>query len=348
MRLKNVFKICLLALLFGVQQGSAQDIHLSHIHASPTLLNPSLAGLFNGDIRLITNYRSQWQTFTNGYRTMVASADMKVARLGVYDFLGAGLQVYSDKAGDLDFTTNSASLILSFLKSLDNRDDHYISFGVKNTLVTNRVDYTNVVAFQSTANLGDRLGDETSYWDLSAGLSWFYGFDRYSYMYLGASYFHINDANVSLFKDRLPQGFESPTLYRKVVVHGGANFNLNWAFTLKPSFIFLDQGPHREISVGSFLKYNYDRQSKSKAKHGIYLGMWMRWYFEKELRGVDATVIALRFDINRTFITFSFDANISKLSVASSGVGGPELSMIHTFDLKRSKRKNSKIRCPSF
>lgn len=348
MKLKQLLKIGPVLLLLAVQSLSAQDIHLSHIHASPTLLNPSLAGLFNGDIRMIANYRSQWQGFTNGYRTMVASADMKVARLGMYDFLGAGLQVYSDKAGDLNFTTNSSSLILSFLKSLDNRDDHYISFGVKNTLVTNRVDYTNIVAFQSTANLGDRMGDETSYWDLSAGFSWFYGFDRYSYMYLGASYFHINDPNVTFFQQNPIPGQEPLSLYRKLVLHGGANFNLNWALTMKPSFIFLDQGPHQEISIGSFLKYNYDRQSKSKAKHGIYFGMWLRWYMEADLKGVDAAVIALRFDLNRTFVTFSFDANISKLSVASAGVGGPELSVIHTLDLKRNKRKSSKIRCPSF
>ena len=103
MKLKHFLKTWSVLFLLAVQSLSAQDIHLSHIHASPTILNPSLAGLFNGDIRSITNYRSQWESFTNGYRTMVTSADMKVARMGVYDFLGAGLQVYSDKAGDLDF-----------------------------------------------------------------------------------------------------------------------------------------------------------------------------------------------------------------------------------------------------
>ena len=132
------------------------------------------------------------------------------------------------------------------------------------------------------------------------------------------------------------------------MLHGGANFNVNWAFTMKPSFIFLDQGPHQEISIGSFLKYNYDRQSRNKAKHGVYLGLWLRWYIESDVSGVDAFVTALRFDFNQTFVTFSFDTNISKLVEASSGVGGPELSVIHKVDFKGRQRKSSKIRCPSF
>ena len=42
----------------------AQDVHFSHIHASPTIMNPAMTGLFDGDLRLILNYRSQWNNFT--------------------------------------------------------------------------------------------------------------------------------------------------------------------------------------------------------------------------------------------------------------------------------------------
>ncbi len=346
---KTLKMIPLVLLLVGTGLLQAQDIHFSHIHASPTLLNPALNGLFNGDLRFIANYRSQWESFTNGYRTMMGSADMKVARVGVYDFIGAGLQVFSDKAGDLDFTTNSVGLSVSMIKSLDHRDDHFISFGVQNNFVTNRVDYTNVVAFQSLQNLDGSLGDQSQYWDLNAGVSWFYAFDRYSFVYMGASYFHINDPNVSLFRDRDQTNTNDvPRLYRKLVLHGGADFNLNWAFNLKPSFIFLDQGPHQEVTIGSFLKFNYERLARSKAKNAVYFGLWFRWYLESDVNGIDAFVTALRFDLKNTFITFSFDTNVSKLFAASSGAGGPELSVIHSIDMHRSKRRNSKIKCPSF
>ncbi|MEL6638717.1 MAG: PorP/SprF family type IX secretion system membrane protein [Bacteroidota bacterium] len=338
----------ILTLLCWAGLVRGQDIHFSHIHASPTLLNPAMNGLFNGDLRFIANYRSQWETFTNGFRTMMGSADMKVARVGVYDFIGAGLQVFSDKAGDLDFTTTSVGLSVSMIKSLDHRDDHFIAFGIQNNFVTNRVDYTNVVAFQSLQNLDGSVGDESSFWDLNAGLSWFYAFDRYSFVYFGASYFHINDPNVSLLRDNRSGLNQVPRLFRKLVFHGGADFDINWAFKLKPSFIFVDQGPHQEVTVGSFLKFNYERLARSKAKNAVYFGLWFRWYLESDVRGIDAFVTALRFDLKRTFITFSFDTNVSKLFAASSGAGGPELSVIHSIDLHRSKRRNSKIKCPSF
>ena len=45
-------------LLLTVAEG--QDIHFSHIHASPMFLNPAMTGLINHDFRFISNIKSQW------------------------------------------------------------------------------------------------------------------------------------------------------------------------------------------------------------------------------------------------------------------------------------------------
>ena len=95
----------------------AQDVHFSHIHASPTIMNPAMTGLVDGDLRLVLNYRSQWNNFTTGYKTFAASADTKLIKIGKHDFIGAGLQVYKDVAGDLEFTTSYGGLSFSLLKS---------------------------------------------------------------------------------------------------------------------------------------------------------------------------------------------------------------------------------------
>jgi hypothetical protein len=50
-------------LLYG------QDIHFSQFFETPLLRNPSLAGIFTGDIRLQMVYRDQWGSVTDGYRT---------------------------------------------------------------------------------------------------------------------------------------------------------------------------------------------------------------------------------------------------------------------------------------
>ena len=128
-------------ILFNGLILNAQDIHLSHIHASPTVLNPSLNGLFRGDTRLIANARTQWTGITNGYKTIVASVDRKLFTMRNSDLVGGGLQLYSDVAGDLGFRTTSAGLSLSMLKSLDGSGSNYVSFGIQNSFVSNSVDY---------------------------------------------------------------------------------------------------------------------------------------------------------------------------------------------------------------
>ena len=47
------------ALMMLTVQGKSQDIHFSQIFETPILRNPSLAGLFNGDMRVQSVYRTQ-------------------------------------------------------------------------------------------------------------------------------------------------------------------------------------------------------------------------------------------------------------------------------------------------
>lgn len=47
----------------------AQDAHFSQFFEAPLLRNPSLAGLFAGDIRIQGVYRNQWASVTVPYQT---------------------------------------------------------------------------------------------------------------------------------------------------------------------------------------------------------------------------------------------------------------------------------------
>lgn len=339
---KNRIVLTIFHALFWIGL-SAQDIHFSHIHSTPTFLNPAMTGLFNGDVRFIGNYRSQWENFTRGYRTAMGSADMKLVYLGKRDFIGGGINVFNDKAGDLEFSTNSVQLNFSLIKALDYRGDHFISFGLANAFVSNRVSYENLIVFDQTPEINGQVGDQASYWDMSAGLSWFYSFRRDNFVYLGASYFHLNKPQISLYNTSYGEAFP---LYRKIILHGGADINPGGDFALKPSFIFMDQGPHKEITIGTFVKYNYEKRSRQLKGSGVYLGAWLRWYVENDIRGVDAVVLSLRFDFDDVFLTFSFDSNISKLTAASNGVGGPEFSVVKI--LETPYRGKQKVSCPAF
>lgn len=332
-------------LLCAAFMTSAQDIHLSHIHASPTILNPSLNGLFSGDTRLIANGRTQWESVTNGYKTVVASVDRKLFVMRNSDLVGGGLQLYTDVAGDLGFRTTSASLSISMLKSLDGSGSNYVSFGIQNSFVTNSVNYNAIIANDDEPIVTSGTNDRISYWDVNAGLSWFYAMDRDNSFYVGGSLFHINQPKVAFYSQINRDNGEQ--LYRKWVIHGGGDFRMGRRSYIKPTFIIKDQGPHREITIGSFWKYKTLKSHRSKAPSSVHFGGWLRWHADPDLVGTDAFIAAIRVDYEKTYFTFTFDINVSSLTKASYGRGGPEISVVHILENKRQRRP-TKVRCPDF
>ena len=348
--IKTLLKFFVAIVIFLPSTISAQDIHLSHIHASPILLNPAMTGLFNGDLRLIGNTRSQWQAVTKGYKTVAASADMKLYTTNRGDVLGGGIQVFSDKAGDLDFRTNSTSFNISFMKAFGGgrrrSAGHFLSFGLQNSLVSNSLDYTKIVAFDFEPGVQNGAANRLNYWDVSAGVAWFSSFDNENSFHVGLSLFHINEPVVSFYKSE--NLTEDLLLYRKWTIHGGGDIRMGKRSHLKPSFIFKDQGPHREITIGSFWKYNTTKKFAKGATSSFYFGGWYRWHAESDLFGSDAIVAAVRLDLNKTFFTFTFDINISTLREVSYGAGGPEFSIVHIMDFANRSRRPAKVECPAF
>jgi len=62
--MKNFLHLMLLLISCTTLKTYGQDPHFSQFFEAPLLRNPSLAGLFAGDIRLQTVYRNQWQSVT--------------------------------------------------------------------------------------------------------------------------------------------------------------------------------------------------------------------------------------------------------------------------------------------
>lgn len=352
-RNRNVVKstslIMMLLALLGVYSPKvqAQDIHLSHIHASPTYINPAMTGLFNGDLRFIANYRSQWQTFTNGFQTFLGSADMKLNQgFGLQDDVGAGIQLSTDRAGDLNFRTTSANFTMSYLKALNGIGDHFVTFGVSNGIVQNSLDLTNLRVFDEDPYLqSGEFEPQRTYYDLSAGAAWFAPLRRQDFIYLGGSIFHLNRALVSF--NRNGQDIQpGSNLIPRYILHGGASLRVSQVAELKPSFIFFDQSPHREFNVGTFLKITRETRSYLRPEYAFYAGFWYRWSIKNGEFNRDALIASLRYDFRNTVFSFSFDLNISPLRKASNGFGGPELSIMHFIDFIRPERKRVKVKCP--
>ena len=337
--------------LLALQGARAQDIHFSHIHASPMALNPAMTGVFEGNLRLIGNYRNQWKSVTADYKTFMVSADANFASPGGNSVIGVGAQIVNDVAGDLDFTTNSSTLSFSAMQSFNDDKSHILAGGISTGLIGTRFDPSKIISYDNEPLLNEEGVNQNSYLDISAGLLWFMKMKQGDYYFLGASALHVNNPVVSFFNQEEPE-----TLYRRFVFHGGANFNLNKQYTLIPNFIFMSQGPHRELTLGSFFRYNNPNRKKGEAT--VMLGAWLRGNsFTGDVKA-DAVIAALRLDYNNLTLSFSYDINISSLSQISTGRGGPEFSLIYTIGKGVGSRgnkesagktnKKSGIKCPVF
>ena len=283
------------------------------------LLNPALTGLYNGDLRIIANARTQWNAITNGYKTVIGSVDAKIIGIGRNDMVGGGIQVLSDHAGDLDFTTMSTSIYGSYLKSIGSHGRNFLSLGLQQSLISNNYDLSKAKINEPDPLVLGGADQSKTFYDITIGLAWFFHPRRDVSFYLGAAGAHLTQPNVGFFKNIETTDVE---LYQKLTLHGGAEFRLNRKIFLKPSFILADQGPHREILLGSFFKYKSFKRYSNTPGAAVHLGAWLRFHSEREFTSTDAAVCAIRMDIDDMYMTFSFDLNISTLSRVSDGRGG--------------------------
>src|SRR5258706_11835286 len=100
----GIWSLTLSGLLF-VTSLQAQDIHFSQFFEAPLWRNPSLAGIFTGDVRVQVVYRDQWNSVTNAYRTGSLNAEIKMPVGKNNDFITTGMQVLFDRAGTIGWTS---------------------------------------------------------------------------------------------------------------------------------------------------------------------------------------------------------------------------------------------------
>ena len=336
--------ICLGLLLVGTEM-DAQDPHFSQFHNSPLTLNPAMTGLMNNDLRFVANYRNQWATLGTPFQTISASVDISILNGFLdNDFFGAGLLVVNDRAGDGNLKTTQVHLSAAYSKSISPFGDHYISFGGQFGGVQRSINISNLTfdsQFDGDAlNTGIASGenfanDQKYYLDFSAGVAYYFMPNERSSFYIGGAIGHLNEPDVSFFEN------SQENLFRKYTLHAGGEMSFGPKSTVSfiPRAIILIQGPHREINMGGMLKYLITGDEFTYK--ALYFGTLHRFN--------DAQVIITRFDYGPFGIGLSYDLNISSLSRASSGVGGPEVSLIYktNFFQDAKRKKGGRVVCPS-
>ena len=338
--MKNlIFKFILVITgAVALSSASAQDIHFSQFHETPLYRNPALAGIVNGDVRIQTVYRTQWNSIANAYKTGSLNAEYKMPVGTTDDYLTVGGQFFYDKAGTSNLTTTHMLPAINYHKSISSTSNAYLSVGFMGGLVNRRFDRSKITTNSQYEGLGDgetSAQSEYSYLDGSVGMSLNMGFGENvdNNMYLGAAFHHFNKPKNSFYND------ETIRLSSKYTFSGGLKFGVTEASYLTIEGDHIRQGTFQETVAGMMygIKIGPDLELPDYTLHaGAYL------------RVNDAFIPTVKLDYRPFSIGLSYDVNISKLKASSYGRGGFELSLSYVGFTKRDNSSLNAVRCPRY
>ncbi len=330
--------------------GHAQDKHFTQFYASPLTLNPALTGAAAGRYRAGIVYRSQWKgVLENPFKTIAGAIDLKFRvfkRNPSKDYVGAGILFYSDKVAGIDFSNTQLALSGAFHKSLDPRDQQYLSAGIQLGLTQRNVNISKLT-FRDQYNGFDGYTEGSSeelpennfgYPDLSIGVNYSIAIRKVNHFYIGGAVHHITRPKISFY--RLEEKLGEARLYRKYSGQFSGDIRVGRDVSILPRFLFALQGPHMEINAGSNIRFKFHDYSP----YAFHLGAWARPVRdEKSDIFLDAVVLLAGIEINNLVFGFSYDANISDLATYRQGQNAFELSVSFI-----GEYENDEVMCPKF
>jgi type IX secretion system PorP/SprF family membrane protein len=331
-------RLCWIILFsFSLTAMQAQDIHFSQFFETPLLRNPSLAGIFTGDIRAQVVYRDQWNSITNAYRTGSLNAEFKMPVGKSNDFITAGMQLLFDKAGTIGWTSAHALPAINYHKSLSNDWNTYLSLGFMGGIVNRSFDRSKMTTNSTydTGSDGENFASASySYADGAVGMSFNsqLNANAENNFFLGAAYHHFNKPKNSFYQS------STLRLEPKYVFSGGLKFAVGDYSYVTLQGDYSKQAGAQEI-IGGMLygfKLGEDPENPLYTIHG---GAFLRWN--------DAIVPVIKLDYNPFSVAVSYDANISKLKPSSYGRGGFELSISY-IGYRKNNSTVDYMRCPRF
>ncbi|MBO9681447.1 MAG: PorP/SprF family type IX secretion system membrane protein [Flavisolibacter sp.] len=328
-------------ILTATLLGKAQDPNFSQFFVSPLTLNPALTGKFDGNYRLALNFRNQWPSINNAFRTYTASFDAGILKNHIpdYDQFGIGVLGLTDKSGDGVLQHNYLGLSTAYHKSLDESGFHQIGLGFQGIYVNKRLN-TDALKFEDMLRSDGFTGLTTedfsnyrlnlSYFDLNAGFFYNGTTDGANNFYLGGSMYHIN-RHEETFSDTGHYFMAS-----RLTLQGGGMVPLGDYNAFHFSAMHSRQANAINTVIGGAYMLNINPDEWSPTN--LYIGSWFRFG--------DAVIPYVGLEFGEFRFGASYDVNISGLKPASNLRGGAEFSLIY---IKRPVDPNAKkLNCPKF
>ncbi|MFM7176757.1 MAG: PorP/SprF family type IX secretion system membrane protein [Bacteroidota bacterium] len=332
-RIKSTFLfMCLLLSSIGLY---SQDVHYSFPQVNGLVLNPALAGA-NFKQEASMNYRIQWSSIGDPYRTASAGYHARLSKNSRRsdNFLAAGLQFVSDKAGAPSVSTTNISFVVA----------SHVRVGMESTLgvgvnlgfgqrslergVGQWSSQYNGNFYDPSIGSGETFENGSfRYFDAGIGLLYTYGRRRNTIannsdllINAGVSAFHLNRPNfsfVELENDRLPIRYSA--FANSEIALGAVNG------AVMPGFYFHKQAGFRELLLGAYYKIKLVDETR-------YTGFNKPLSLSAGLFGRvgDAAIAKLMVDWEQYSFGYSYDFNTSGLNRYKNGIGSHEVFLRFT------------------
>lgn len=346
--MRNIY---IIIILFFSGLGYSQDISFSQAYVSGTYLNPALTGLFNGFVRVSTQYREQGRGGLNNiFKTYAISSDIKYNFRAFnkfsQDVLGIGIYFINDRVDLYDFNTNLISLSISYHKALGFRTKQFIGVGFQGGILQKNInrehltfeDMFDKVGSYSFPTAEPGFSNNFAVGDFSLGL--YYTISPKNSMKIGTgiAYQHFASPNISFY--RKSENIENKNdLYPKITYHASMDLKTKSFTTWQPRIRFVKQGPYMDFEAGSNLKmtsFNWDV---------VALHFGLSGHVIKDLESVNVGSIVPFFGLQYKNFMMGFSYDVVMTHVINSRRN------LHTFEFSLSylgEQTNEGLVCPEF
>jgi len=316
-----------------------QDVHFSQFTRTEFLLNPAYTGTFRGNFRATTNWKDQWQSINNSFRTYASSAEFSFGkgRPKHPTFYALGLFAAKDVSGDVELGTTS--LGLSFASLFQVSRNQRLCFGVQGGYSKAGINASTMewgsqyVGINFDPSLYDGEGVEyfpQQFWDVSTGVAYWYHKNDNEVAQgapqdakIGLAVYHLNKPENAFTvgqNSRLP----IRTVFQASALFATPMDYLYWFPNITAQF----QGAQHQLVFGATAKYVISSGSKMT---GFGTEMAIAAGLNFRINNVfDAIIPQIYLDLQGFSVGLSYDINISHLNTASSYRGGFELSLRFT------------------
>lgn len=353
--LSSIRSLILGLLCFVAAKSYGQDPRFSQFYVAPMYFNPALAGTYDGSFRTSAIYRDQWTgALNNSLSTFLVSGDVSFdingRRSKEPDKFSGGLAFYSDRVATFDLNTNSISLYGAYHKVLNERDRHILSGGLQFGMTQRSINYEDLQFGDQfngldgyTLSTGENLpANNLGHFDFGLGINYAIAPVGGTQFYAGIGIFHLNGANISFYRqdNRVDPDLQRESiLLQRFTAQVGMSVPTSQLLAVQPRVLYMKQGQHTEIDLGTNLRYKLNQFDDVY----LHFGPWLRVVQNEDNLGLESFVLSAAYEKGSFIFGFSYDHNYNDLTGSRSGLNAFEFSVTFIGD-----HNNDTDICPKF